>query len=144
MDSIKISSGTVSLKINEDENRVISFNPNDLRFTERYYNLLASSDETLKEYEKREAELDKDMETDAYGIPKNMPERFKLLKEVCDYVKEQIDIVFGAGTSETAFGDEYDTGMFDDFFEGITPYIQKVRNNKIAKYTAARKSGALK
>lgn len=144
MENMNISTGRVYIQINNDENRVISFNPSDLRFAERYYALLASSEKVLGDYEKREAELDKDKTTDAYGIPTNMPARFELLKEVCDYMKAQIDSVFGEGTSAAAFADEYELDMFDQFFNGITPYVQKVRNSKVAKYTAAHKNGVLK
>lgn len=144
MNNMSISTGRVQIMVNNDEARVISFNPNDLHFAKRYYELLASSDEILSDYEKREAELDKDQSTDEFGIPTNMAARFELLTEVCDYMKEQIDFVFGKGTSETVFADECELDMFEQFFNELTPYIQNVRNSKVAKYTAVRKSGVLK
>ena len=143
MNSISIQTGGISLKINDDDSRVISFNPNDLSFAERYYELLSNADQKIDEYSRREEELDKDQTVDAYGIPTNTAARLALLREACDYVKQEIDKVFGAGTSETAFGNAYVLDMFDQFFQGITPYIQKARAGKIAKYTQSS-GGALK
>ena len=43
-------------------------------------------------------------------------------------------MVFGAGTSEKAFGEAQTLNMFEQFFDGITPYIQGARGQKVSKY----------
>jgi hypothetical protein len=53
-------------------------------------------------------------------------------------MRGQIDVLFGEGTSQKAFGNALELGMFEQFFSGITPFVQTVRKEKIAKYTNAR------
>lgn len=70
----------------------------------------------------------------------------KLTKDLCAYLRKQIDTLFGAGTSDTAFGKANTPEMFVQFFDGITPFIQTAREKKVSKYTAAvaDESGVLK
>ena len=51
----------------------------------------------------------------------------KLLEDTSKFLKERIDYVFGEGTSRPS-GTTID--MFEQFLDGITPYIQKSRDNK--------------
>lgn len=142
MNNIRIETGGIRLTVNGDESRVIAFNPNDISFAERYYDLLSRADQRIDAYAAREAELDKDTAVDAYGVPTNMPARMALLREACDYVKSEIDMVFGEGTSKAAFGDAYVLDMFQQFFDGITPYIQKARAGKMSKYSGTKARAA--
>jgi len=44
----------------------------------------------------------------------------------------------GAGTSQIVFGESLNIDAVVQFFEGIRPYMQKARAEKVAKYTNAR------
>jgi len=144
MDELKITGG-VRLAINGDENRIIEFNPNDILFTERYYAMYA-------EFRKKQTELEakaKELETgelDVDGMPINLDQQIEFMKQTCQFVYEKIDGLFGPGTSQKAFGDALDFEMIGQFFEGISPYFSKVREEKVKKYsnTATRKSRAMK
>lgn len=144
MESLRISTGGVRLCINDDPNRVISFNPEDLAFAERFYALLGDFEEKEKDYQAKAEALQQNTETDDLGIPKNFGAALALLHETCDFMREKIDGVFGAGTSQTVFGDANTLDMFEQFFTGITPFVRKSREKRVLKYTGKQKPGVLK
>lgn len=138
MQNIKIDSGSVRLTINDDPARLVEFNPNDVGFVERFYSLMSRFEEKEKEYAARIKELSACEELDAFGIPKNMRENLALLQDACTFMREQIDFVFGAGTSMRVFGNMNTLDMFEQFLNGIVPHIQAVRTDKVVKYTGNR------
>lgn len=135
MEELRIDTGGVKLKVNGDPTRVIAFNPTDISFAERFYGLLSEFEEKEKEYRQKVDALQKNTETDNLGIPKNFGPALVLLRETCGFLREKIDDVFGAGTSQAAFGDANTLDMFEQFFEGITPFVQKAREKQVSKYT---------
>lgn len=138
MDTIKINSGIVRLQIDRDgELSEISFNPEDTEFIERVYALMAELEQKEAEFKTREAELAKDESEDANGMLRNFPARLALMKEICQYIKDRIDLVFGLGTSQKAFGEANSFDMFEQFFDGITPYIKKARSKRLNEYREA-------
>lgn len=141
MDSLHINTGEIRLCVNDDPNRVIVFNPSDISFAERFYGLLREFEEKEKEYRLKTEELQKNAETDDLGVPKNFGSILTLLRETCTFLREKIDDVFGAGTSQAAFGDANTIDMFEQFFTGITPYVQKAREKQVGKYTAKPTKG---
>lgn len=143
MQSLYIRDNTVRLAVNDDESRVVAFDPSSIEFVERFYRLVAAFEAKEQEYKERAAELDKDGAVDAYGIPKNVAQRLSLLRETCEFTRTQIDYVFGEGTSKAAFGDINALDMFPQFFEGITPFIKQARQGKTDKYLGKGKSGVL-
>lgn len=137
--NLNINTGEIRLTIDGDPNRVISFNPEDIGFVERFYGLISEFEGKAEEYRKKAQEIEKNKETDKYGIPKNTDDSIALIREACEYFRHKIDEIFGKGTSNTVFGEINTLEMFVSFFEGITPFIQKARTEKIKKYTGKRK-----
>lgn len=135
MDSLQINTGEKRIAINDDPERVIIFNPSDVVFAERFYNLIGEFESKLTEYQTRSKTIDANTELDANKIPVNAGEKLALLREACEYVRERIDHLFGKGTSQKAFGDTLNIDLFKQFFDGISPFIQRTRADKIAKYT---------
>lgn len=133
-DNIRIDSGIKRITINDDPNRVIEFNPEDVVFVERFYNLLSEFKSSEKDFLERAKQLDTETEKDEFGVPVNAAERIQLMKDLCDWCKEKIDHLFGEGTSKTVFGDANNIDMFIQFFEGITPFLESARNKKVNKY----------
>ncbi len=144
MSNISINTGEIRLTINDDESRVITFNPNDLQFVDNLYNLLAELENKEKEYKRKESEIDKNTEVNSYGIPANLKDKLELLKETCSYMRDKIDTVFGEGTSQKVFGNANTLDMFEQFFNGVIPYIQNVRDQKINKYTKNNKKNVMR
>ena len=134
MESLRID-GFIQLAINDDPERVISFAPDDIMFAERFYGLLDAFREKENEYRERAGKLSENKKLDDYGIPETAPDGIALLRDVCDFMRDEIDIVFGEGTSEKAFGDVRSLDMIEQFFKGITPYIQHARHEKTRRYT---------
>lgn len=127
-----------------DDTRVISFNPSDVLFAEKFYALINAFQVKQEEFTRRAEELDKDTAVDGNGIPKNALESLDLLREICEYLRGEIDKLFGAGTSQMAFGSALSLESIDQFFVGVMPFVQSARTNKIEKYVGKRSTRVMK
>lgn len=105
-----------------------------MAFAERFYQLTGEFTAKQKEFEQRAGELDKIQDVDSYGLPLNSAARLAFLRETCGFMRTKIDQLFGAGTSDKAFGDAMTLGMFEQFFNGVTPFIQQARDAKVTKH----------
>ena len=141
MDSLQINSSVKRLAINDDPTRIISFDPGDVTFAERFYALMREFQTRMAEYQARASELEADQAVDLNGIPINAAERIAVTREACMYIRERIDYLFGTGTSQTAFGDALSMDAFEQFFTGITPFISAAREEKILKYANQQNAG---
>lgn len=131
--NLNINKGDITLTINDDPNKVISFNPEDVSFTEQFYALTQKLEDKEKEYTEKMKSLE-NSELDKYGIPKNLKKQIAVLKDICAFMRDEIDALFGDGTSDTAFGKTNTLDMFAQFFNGVTPYIKQTREDKMSKY----------
>lgn len=135
MESINISSGVKRVCINGDPDRVIEFSPSDVTFAEKFYQLYKDFGSKQVEYEQRAKELDAHkLEVDENGFSVNADEGIAFLREVCEFMRSKIDGLFGIGTSQKAFGDALNLNMFNEFFTGITPYVESARSEKLQQY----------
>ena len=148
MDNIKVTAGIKRLAINGDPERIVEFNPSDILFVERFYEVYREFEIKQTEYDKKSKELDaQSSEINEDGIPVNMQAGLDFVKEVCNFMREKLDYLFGEGTSQKAFGDVQSVDMIGQFLEGVTPYIQETRTKKVNKYTnprTAKKSKTMK
>lgn len=134
METLKLDLGTIRLAINGDENRIIEFNPNDLNFVNKLYELVSTIDKKGKEYDLKDKPLKKQTELDKHGIPVNLKKRLDLTTDFCKYLRKEVDVLFGEGTSQIAFGDLNTMNMFEQLLNGVTPFIKDVRSKKTDKY----------
>ena len=139
MDSIRINTGIVRLMIDDDPERVIAFNPEDVAFAEAFFNLYDDINRKQAELEAHAKEIAENGKTDEVGMPINAGDHIALLRDLIQYMRDGIDDVFGPGTSQTAFGNVYSLNSLISFIEGVTPYIEKARENKVSAYI--KKSG---
>lgn len=137
MDLIKTSTGNKEISVERDGKLagVVRFNPSDVVFAEKFYALVGEFESKLAEYQTRSEAIESQTELDNNQLPVNMEDRLALLREACTFIRERIDHLFGTGTSQIAFGDTLSLDIFTQFFEGITPFIQAVRTEKIAQYS---------
>lgn len=141
MESIRIDAGLIRLAINDDPERVIRFNPSDVAFAERFYTLMREFEGKLVEYEAQAKALDEGAkDLDERGLPANLGNSIAFMRETCAYLHERIDYLFGAGTSEKVFEGVLNLEMIGQFFEGITPFIEKTRSERMARYAPAKPS----
>ncbi len=140
MDSIRID-GVKRIAINDDPTRVIEFNPGDVTFVERFYRLIQDFESKQADYQARAEEIDRSNQVGEDGVPVNVQDRLAFMREVCSYMREKIDYLFGAGTSQMVFGDAFSLEMIGQLFDGLTPFIQQARREKLVKYTSGKKRG---
>lgn len=143
MNSLRIDTGKVKLMINEDPERVISFYPKDVDFANHLFQLVNELEQYEKEFKKKDAALKEKQKVNEYGLPDNLSEQMNLLKEACCTMRKKIDDVFGVGTSQTVFGEANNLDMFVQFFEGVLPYVEKVRDEHVSRYLKEEKNGVL-
>lgn len=147
MDTINISTGVKRIHIVRDDEveADISFNPSDALFAEKFYAVYKEFMEKQAEYELKSKELDahKD-ETDENGIPINIDQGIAFINEVCTFMRGKIDQLFGAGTSEKVFGSTNNIESINQFFNGIVPFVNKERAEKMNKHISGNKSKVLK
>lgn len=141
--NININSATIRLTVNNDAKRIIEFNPEDVSFIESFYNLIQEFEKKTEEFKGRDLALSKDKTVDKYGIPQNAGKRIALTREICTYLREKIDELFGEGTSNTSFGNINNLDMFAQFFQGIMPFIEDARSKKTAKYLSNDKGDVM-
>ena len=126
MEHLKIDTGAVSLAINGDESRVITFYPTDVKFAEDFFGLAKSFISKRKEMAERSAALN--------GNPNAAAEELAMLRETYNFMREEIDRVFGAGTAQTAFGNHDSLTSYIQFFRGIEPYVRNARQRELDRY----------
>lgn len=130
--SIRIDAGEVTLLVNDDTSRVIKFNPEDILFVDRFYSLLGGFEDVQKKFQDRLDAIPDNEESTA-------PKVIAVIEEACDYLMEQIDSVFGAGTSEAAFAGVKSLSQIEQFFLAIAPYVKAKRQDKVTKYQSKTK-----
>ena len=127
--NLSFESGIKEYTINGDPNRVIRINPSDFGIVARA--------------EKAKTALEK------LHIDPGEEHMSEVLIAMDKTVREQIDLIFGEGTAETAFGDINCTSLaggspiFMNFLNAILPEIEKVvgeekrkSDARIEKYTS--------
>ena len=136
---LNISTG-VTIPVTRDGQEVgtIHFNPNDVAFAEKVYDLIGALEAAEQEYSSRAAELEADKTEGPYGLPANQRQRLALLREVCETMHARIDDVFGEGTAQICFGGALDLDAIWDFFDGIAPELDTAQQERIKRYTQRR------
>lgn len=129
------------IAINDDESRVIEFDPTDILFVERFYEVYRELGEKNEEYQAYLKKLDEESSGDSLS---NLGEGILYLKETCIYLREKIDQLFGEGTSQKAFGDSLSFYAIAQFFEGMMPYLWEERTKKVNKYLDKKNSNVMK
>ena len=125
MESLKIRTGEVRIRILDDrdeERGIFKFNPEDIETTKKFFNV-------QKDFEVKQKEF-----LDKSELCTTPDKKIELLSEIVDYLKTTIDDCFCQGSSQILFGDNCSLTMFEDFFEGITPYYEQASKARIEKY----------
>lgn len=129
METLIIDEGLKSFAINNDENRVIKFNPSDMSILHRVEETLANVEKEMKKYE--------DKKIDG-----------KTEKKISEFICEQIDYIFNAKVSDVVFNGTSPLSTIKGvpyyvrFIEAVKPIIEeeilserKASEEKIKKYT---------
>ena len=138
MQSLNFNDGYKEFCINNDETRIIRFNPAD-------YGLLERFSQAKKNITKAVNELKIDPE----GEPEDeIDETAGILAEMRKLIFDQINYIFDADVAQTAFGNQSPIStvkgkfLFERFLEAAGPYIEKeikaeqaASHKRIEKYT---------
>lgn len=143
MQSLRIDTGIKRIPIERDGETVgfLEFDPESVVFAERFYQLLRNFQAKQAEYQTRSKVLDENKEKDEHGLPVNLGDGIAFVREVCEYMRGQIDLLFGEGTSQKLFGDTLKLEVFDQFFNGIAPMIETARAEKVTRYANEKFAG---
>lgn len=143
MQNLNIDDGSITLCINQDQGRLLKFNPRDLNFAKRFYSFMDDFSEKETELHTKAKRIDSKMEYDENGVPVNIGDIFELMTELDTYFREKLDFVFGEGTSNTVFGtvnlvsrDSKGNTILNNFIEGVAPFIESARKTEVTKHTA--------
>ncbi len=134
---------TVNIQINTGEKRVsitrdgkdageLVFIPSDILFAERFYALLDELSVKLSEYKRLNLQFKPAQENE---VPKDMAEKIALQRDLCEYMRDKIDLIFGKSTSQMVFGDVRNLDVYKQFFDGILPFFKQARAERVAQYT---------
>ena len=136
MPQLNITTKNINLEVVRDGEHVgvISFDPHDLIFVERFYELISVFEKEIEKYSRQYLLLQKDNSLDKAGVPKNMKKRIDVTKKACEYVRGAIDKVFGDGAAQIAFGDNMNIETYYQFFQGVTPHVQQARAETMKDY----------
>lgn len=148
MDSLRIDNGLKKIEVN-DEGECIEFSVTDSGFFKGFSDLLQwfNKQETRKEIEEVEKQAENVVSENEKNINYEALDniikiREKISKEACD----KIDAIFGSESSRKIFGGiTPDLFSIADFFEKITPFIEKYakeRNQTISKKYNKNRKGA--
>lgn len=129
METLIIDEGLKTFAINNDENRVIKFNPSDMSILHRVEETLANVEKEMKKYE--EKKLDGKTE-----------------KKISEFICGQIDYIFNSKVSDVVFNGTSPLSTIKGipyyvrFIEAVKPIIEeeilaerKASEEKIKKYT---------
>ena len=124
MESLKIKSSKVSLAINDDESRIIEFNPGDVAHRKAFYSIFSELEEKGNEISKKEQMLSDENRKEA---------ELELEEELFDAIAEDVDKLFGEGTISKITEGAKDCDLLIQFMYGITPYYQQYAESKLGK-----------
>ena len=139
MDSIRIDTGAVTLSINNDESRTITFYPTDVRFAESFFELVCD----FMQHRVKVSEKEKEIKASGGTAAERSTKEVKLLRETYAFMRDRIDNCFGAGTSEIVFGNHDSLGAYASFFRGVEPYVRKARTDELARYSSGSDNGSV-
>lgn len=136
MNQIKIDTGLIEIPIVRDGADVgsISFNPNDVSFVSRFYELIGVLEKKEREIKLKQTAIEKDQSVDKYGIPTNAFKKIKLNDELCDFMNAEFDKVFGQGTCSVLFGNTKNPNLYYVFIDQLLPLVKSVRETKLSSY----------
>lgn len=132
--SINFDDGYKSFCINDDESRVIRFNPKDINLIERLDQAKKNANNKIKELNIGENKV-----TDLNN-EEDVEETLTIFNDLNKFLLDQVDMLFGKGAGVIVFGEQSPLTtingktIFEGFLEGaikiIKPYIEEESDKK--------------
>lgn len=140
--SLKIDDGKIRIAVNDDPDRVIAFNPNDINFIKRLYQMIGDFEELEQKSKSKIAKIEKKL-----GSTKNdvlaAKDAIDMWDEIFDALDAALVELFGEGADKKITGGVRNQSVYEQFIDGITPFIQQARSEILEKYAhpAYKKKG---
>ena len=127
-DIIEISTGLVTKTLHIDGKRdvVLEFNPEDVVWVERLNQIMDDLNKKAAE-EKAAKENNQTAQSFQQGLQAH--------RDFCAFLDHAIDELFGEGKAKEIFGASISTPARMSLLEGVSPYIEAKRYEKLAEYS---------
>ena len=132
--NLNINDGKKRVVLNDDENKVLIFNPNDLESRKKMY----SVNNKILEYDKKFKEKVKKIKES-----KDVEKEFELEEEMHNFIKNFVDDIFGEGVSDMITDKKINPVALMNFLTAITPYFLVKAESKRKKYTNDNQSNGV-
>lgn len=127
--SLNFDTGNITVHIQGDPNRPLTFNPKDYNIAARFFDLVKNAEEKQKEFLEKAKAVDESGDTG---------ETVELLKEMDNYFRGELDTVFGEGAAKIIFEDinvattasNGDT-VLANFLMALYPYFKDASESKV-------------
>jgi len=120
MESLRLKTKRVEVMIDDDPERIITFNPEDVHLRGRIYDLGKVVKRKEIEMKQRIAEIEQFEGEDELGLPLRDVAAKDFMIELADFFTSEIDTAFGEGTSEKVFAGGFDFESMALFLEFAT------------------------
>lgn len=125
------------LALNGDENKIIEFDPGDVTFRKKFYNLKNELIKKQQELDSKQKQLN--LETD-----EEIELAFKMEEDLFDYIAKTVDDLFEEGTTKKICGNRKNVFVLANSIIALVPYFEKFKNDTKNKYTnRLKESGVL-
>lgn len=128
MESLKVNSTLIRLAINDSPNKIIQFDPGDVRFRKKFYNLRNVIFEKEREFDIKAKQLE-NIESE-----ENIKRCMQMEEELFDFLSNLINDLFGEKTTEYICEDRKNVDTICNFVIAVAPYFQKYNENARNKY----------
>jgi len=142
MESLRLNTKQIEIMIDDDPDRIIRFNPEDVHLRGRIYDLGKVVKRKEIEMKQRIAEIEQFEGEDELGLPLRDVAAKDFMIELADFFTSEIDTAFGEGTSEKVFAGGFDFESMALFLEFATSKFEAVGSKKVNERlnkTTARK-----
>lgn len=152
MMEINFDTGMIELAVQGDPDRILRFNPANVDFQDSLFAMLDNATKKMKEFER----IAKAHDLNASNMEpiEAVKERLKIQRDIDNFIKCEIDGVFGSGASSMIFKEASPSAksssgqyVFMNFFESLLPIIKpeiEKRNKSIQGIIADHKRKAKK
>lgn len=151
MENISFNDGYKEYTINNDESKIIRFNPSDFNIVDRVATAINAITDIVKDMKNQNICLNNDGTVDADSVT-DLQHAGKIVSNTDKKIREQIDFILGSPICETAFGKQScmslvgGVPLYERFLNVITPIIRKdvlaekkASQKRVEKYTKGAK-----
>lgn len=142
MESININTdnGKKRFCLNDDETKIIEINIEDVRTRKKFYD---ASEKIFKSQRELDIKYNAIVKDEKMEEKEKLEKLFELEEETFNQMKEIIDDIFGAGTTDMITDGDKNLYAITNFIIAIAPHFKGVAERQMNKYTDGLKSAGL-